>query len=246
MCVACNSLHLDLLAQTRHLHDMSKRAPIFSPSPAQWQSASAPVEYPDAVSVMEKRVAEIATGGAHEQAGELVWCLEHPALYSAGTSADVRDLIEPERFPVFKTGRGGQYTYHGPGQLVGYFMLDLRNRGRDVRAFVATLEQLVIDTLADFGVVAERRPGRIGVWVDMPDKTEAKIAAIGVRIRKWVSYHGISININPDLSHFEGIVPCGISEHGVTSLHALGIEATRTDVETALKKNFERTFGPID
>lgn len=220
---------------------MSNASTLFSITPVQWQASAAPVPYPAAVSTMEKRVAGIASGDSSER----VWILEHPPLYTAGTSANISDLIEPERFPVFKTGRGGQYTYHGPGQLVGYFMLDLRERGRDVRAFVAGLEQLVIDTLADFGVVADRRAGRVGVWVNMSDNTEAKIAAIGVRIRKWVSYHGISININPDLSHFTGIVPCGISEHGVTSLEALGIKATMQDVETALKQNFEKTFGSI-
>jgi len=207
----------------------------------QWRTSTTPVLYPGAVSVMEARVGAIGTGSDKE----LVWCLEHPALYTAGTSANAADLIDPDRFPVFKTGRGGQYTYHGPGQLVAYFMLDLRKRGRDVRAFVAGLEDMVIATLADFGVSADRRSGRVGVWVDMPDNTEAKIAAIGVRVRKWVSYHGISININPDLSHYGGIVPCGISDHGVTSLAALGVDATMQDVEAALKQNFEKTFGPI-
>jgi len=235
------SFRLDLRAQTSHLLNMNNASTLFSKTAVQWQSSPTPVPYPNAVSTMEDRVAAIASGGG----SELIWMLEHPALYTAGTSANLSDLIEPDRFPVFKTGRGGQYTYHGPGQLVGYFMLDLRKRGRDVRAFVAGLEQLVIDTLADFGVEADRRSGRVGVWVNMPDNTEAKIAAIGVRIRKWVSYHGISININPDLSHFTGIVPCGISEHGVTSLAALGIDASMQDVETALKKNFETAFGPI-
>ncbi|MCF6274207.1 MAG: lipoyl(octanoyl) transferase LipB [Robiginitomaculum sp.] len=220
---------------------MNKLSSTFSPAPVSWQSASVPVRYLDAVAVMEARVAVIAGDGAKE----LIWCLEHPALYTAGTSADISDLIDPDRFPVFKTGRGGQYTYHGPGQLVGYFMLDLKTRGRDVRAYVAALEQLVIDTLADFGVAADRRTGRVGVWVVLPDKSEAKIAAVGVRIRKWISYHGISININPDLSHYGGIVPCGISEHGVTSLAALGVEADMKAVEAALKKNFGKIFGPI-
>lgn len=220
---------------------MRYAATLFSNTPVIWQSSSAPVPYLDAVPTMEKRVADIAGGDISEH----VWILEHPPLYTAGTSADASDLIDPDRFPVFKTGRGGQYTYHGPGQLVGYFMLDLKKRGRDVRAFVAGLEQLVIDTLVDLGVEADRRTGRVGVWVNIPDGSEAKIAAIGVRIRKWVSYHGISININPDLSHFDGIVPCGISEHGVTSLEALGINATMQDVEIALQKNFEKTFGPI-
>ncbi len=232
---------LDLSVSARHILPMNKQVPIFSQSPIQWSSAPAPVQYPDAVAAMEMRIADITDGNDKE----LIWIVEHPPLYTAGTSADARDLIDPDRFPVFKSGRGGQYTYHGPGQLVGYFMLDLRKRGRDVRAFVAALEQLVIDTLADFGVAADRRSGRIGVWVVMPDKSEAKIAAVGVRIRKWISYHGISININPDLSHYAGIVPCGISEHGVTSLAALGIDATTADVEAALKRNFERIFGPV-
>ncbi len=189
---------------------------------------------------MQNRVADIS---AHK-AGELVWALEHPPLYTAGTSAKPQDLLEPDRFAVFKTGRGGQYTYHGPGQLVMYFMLDLRGRGRDVRAYVNTLEQLIIDTLAAFDVKAGRREGRIGVWVDTATG-EAKIAALGVRIKRWVSFHGISININPDLSHFDGIIPCGISEHGVTSLHALGIKAGRAEVEAKLKENFVKLFGPL-
>jgi len=191
---------------------------------------------------METRTASIAAG----EESERVWLLEHPALYTAGTSADSRDLIDPDRFPVFKTGRGGQYTYHGPGQRVGYFMLDLKTRGRDVRAFVAGLEDLVITTLADFNVAADRRAGRIGVWVNLPDGSEAKIAAIGVRIRRWVSFHGISINVNPDLSHFSGIVPCGIAEHGVTSLEALSISATMTELDAALQNNFTKIFGPIE
>ncbi|PHS37794.1 MAG: lipoate-protein ligase B [Robiginitomaculum sp.] len=223
---------------------MKNAAILFSKIPVQWQSADSSVLYLDAVSVMEKRVAGIASG----EASEMAWILQHPALYTAGTSANAADLIDPDRLPVFKTGRGGQYTYHGPGQLVGYFMLDLKQRGRDVRCFVAGLEQLVIDTLADFGVRADRRAGRIGVWVEMPDGQgnikEAKIAALGVRVRKWVSYHGISININPDLSHYGGIVPCGISEHGVTSLAELGIDTNIGKVEAALKKNFEKIFGP--
>ncbi len=252
MCARRISFRLDFTAQTRHLLDMSNTTTLFTNTPVIWQSSSKPVPYPDAVVTMEKRVAAIASGDgpelAKELTKELVWILEHPALYTAGTSANAADLIDPDRFPVFKTGRGGQYTYHGPGQLVGYFMLDLKARGRDVRAFVAGLEQLVIDTLADFGVEADRRSGRVGVWVNIPDDhgniKEAKIAAIGVRIRKWVSYHGISININPDLSHFSGIVPCGINEHGVTSLAALGIDTTMQDVEIALQKNFEQVFGP--
>jgi lipoyl(octanoyl) transferase len=190
---------------------------------------------------METRAAAIAAGEAAEQ----VWLLEHPPLYTAGTSADPADLVDPDRFAVFKAGRGGQYTYHGPGQRVAYLMLDLRTRGRDVRCFVSGVEQVVIDTLAELGVTGGRRTGRIGVWVDKPDGTEAKIAAIGIRIRRWVSFHGLSINVAPDLSHFSGIVPCGITEHGVTSLADLGVNATMADVDAALARNFIRLFGPI-
>lgn len=194
---------------------------------------------------MEARAAAIAMGEAREQ----VWLLEHPPLYTAGTSADPADLVDPDRFDVFKAGRGGQYTYHGPGQRVGYLMLDLRTRGRDVRCFVSGVEQLVIDTLADLGVTGERRTGRIGVWVVKPDGqgggVEAKIAAIGIRIRRWVSFHGLSINVAPDLSHFSGIVPCGISEYGVTSLADLGVDVTMAEVDAVLARNFTRLFGPL-
>jgi lipoyl(octanoyl) transferase len=215
-------------------------AGLFKDQHVQWTRSPDPVPYPHAVVHMEERVAAIAAGTAPEH----IWCLEHPALYTAGTSADSRDLIDPDFLPVFKTGRGGQYTYHGPGQLVAYFMLDLKTRGRDVRAFVAGLEGLIMDTLADFGVEAGRREGRIGVWVNLANGQEAKIAALGVRVRKWVSYHGISINIDPDLSHFNGIVPCGISEHGVTSLHAIGIGASLDEVEARLRAHFHTYFGP--
>lgn len=194
-----------------------------------------------AVEVMEARVMDIALHNTREQ----VWLVEHPPLYSAGTSADISDLVDPERFDVFKSGRGGQYTYHGPGQRVAYVMLDLRKRGRDVSAFVRTLEQWIIDTLADFDVVAERKCGRVGVWVTHTDDREEKIAAIGVRLKKWVSFHGIAINLNPDLSHFDGIVPCGIAEHGVTSLHALGKEVDIAALDTQLKVHFETLFGPV-
>ena len=190
---------------------------------------------------MESRAKAIAAGEAQEQ----IWLLEHPPLYSAGTSAKATDLVDPERFDVFESGRGGQYTYHGPGQRVGYVMLDLRKRGRDVAAFVRGLEQWIIDSLADLGVTAERRCGRVGVWVVLTDGSEAKIAAIGVRLKKWVSFHGISINVSPDLSHFGGIVPCGITEHGVTSLSALGKGADMATLDAALKRNFERLFGPV-
>ena len=191
---------------------------------------------------MEDRAKAIAAGDSEEQ----IWLLEHPPLYSAGTSAKAADLVEANRFDVFESGRGGQYTYHGPGQRVGYVMLDLRKRGRDVAAFVRGLEQWIIDTLAEFDVTAERRCGRVGVWVILPDGSEAKIAAIGVRLKKWVSFHGISINLNPDLTHFSGIVPCGIQEHGVTSLEALGKDANMTALDAALKVNFEQIFGPVE
>jgi lipoyl(octanoyl) transferase len=190
---------------------------------------------------MEARAAAIAAGEAQEQ----VWLLEHPPLYTAGTSAKETDLVAPDRFPVFAAGRGGQYTYHGPGQRVAYLMYDLRTRGRDVRCFVSGVEQAVIDALARFDVTAERREGRVGVWVVKPDETEAKIGAIGLRIRRWVSFHGLSINVNPDLTHFDGIVPCGIREHGVTSLADLGVDASMADVDAALKEALVAIFGPV-
>ena len=208
----------------------------------EWRISEGLISYPEAVAYMEVRAKAIAEGEAHEE----IWLLEHPPLYSAGTSAKETDLVKPDRFDVFESGRGGQYTYHGPGQRVGYVMLDLRKRGRDVAAFVRGLEQWIIDTLAEFDVTAERRCGRVGVWVILPDGSEAKIAAIGVRLKKWVSFHGISINLNPDLTHFSGIVPCGIQEHGVTSLTALGKDANMTALDTALKVNFERIFGPVE
>ena len=220
---------------------MSEPSKIYSAEPVDWQVSPALTPYPEAVGHMEARAKAIAAGEAQEQ----IWLLEHPPLYSAGTSAKATDLVDPERFDVFESGRGGQYTYHGPGQRVGYVMLDLRKRGRDVAAFVRGLEQWIIDSLADLGVTAERRCGRVGVWVVLPDGSEAKIAAIGVRLKKWVSFHGISINVNPDLSHFGGIVPCGITEHGVTSLSALGKGADMATLDAALKRNFERLFGPV-
>lgn len=198
--------------------------------------------YPDAVYEMESLAAAIAAGDLSEQ----VWLLEHPPLYSAGTSANETDLVDPNKFDVFSSGRGGQYTYHGPGQRVAYVMLDLRKRGRDVSAFVRTLEQWIIDTLAEFDVTAERRCGRVGVWVTREDGREEKIAAIGVRLKKWVSFHGIAINLAPDLSHFAGIVPCGITEHGVTSLKALGKDVSMAQLDEALKRNFELLFGPAE
>ncbi len=218
------------------------RAALRSDTPVEWVRASDPIAYPDAVSHMEARAAAIAAG----EAGEQVWLLEHPALYTAGTSAKAHDLVQPDRFPVFRSGRGGQYTYHGPGQRVAYLMLDLRMRGRDLRCYVSGVEQVVIDTLSRFGVDGGRREGRVGVWVDLDDGMEAKIAAIGVRVRRWVSFHGLSINVAPDLDHFGGIVPCGIAEHGVTSLAALGVEADMDAVDAALRESFEGVFGPTD
>jgi lipoyl(octanoyl) transferase len=206
-------------------------------TPIEWKTAKSLVGYPEAISFMEQRVAEIHAGTA----GELVWLLEHPSLYTAGTSASSTDLLEP-RFPVYKTGRGGEYTYHGPGQRVAYVMLDLRKSGQDVRRHVWRLEEWLIQTLGAFGVTGERRDDRIGVWVMLGDGTEKKIAAIGVRVRKWITYHGISINVNPDLEHYSGIVPCGIADYGVTSLHDLGIKASMNVVDTVLKKTFESVF----
>ena len=213
---------------------------IYSGSPVEWAVSDGLIPYPEAVSFMEARAAAIAVG----EASERVWLLEHPPLYTAGTSAKPADLVAPDRFEVFKSGRGGQYTYHGPGQRVGYVMLDLRKRGRDVSAFVRALEQWIINTLAEFDMTAERRCGRVGVWVTLDDGREAKIAAIGVRLKKWVSFHGISINLNPDLSHFDGIIPCGISEHGVTSFAALGKKTSMAELDSALKRHFEMLFGP--
>jgi len=201
--------------------------------------AAEPVDYPAALARMEREAEAIARGEARER----VWLLEHPALYTAGTSARPEDLVAPDRFPVFRTGRGGQYTYHGPGQRVAYAMLDLRRRGQDVRAYVAGLEAWLIDTLASFGVKGERREDRVGVWVARGAR-EDKIAAIGIRVRRWVSFHGVSLNVSPDLAHFDGIVPCGVREHGVTSLADLGIGAGMREVDAALKASFERIFGP--
>jgi len=207
----------------------------------EWRTQPGLLAYPDAVTGMEARVAQIRDG----EAGELVWLVEHPPLYTAGTSAQLKDLLEPDRFPVFETGRGGQYTYPGPGQRVAYAMLDLRNRGQDLRAYVRNLEAWVIDALQEFGVTGERREGRVGIWVTRGDGREDKIAAIGVRIRSWITYHGISINVSPDLSHFSGIVPCGIGEDmlGVTSLSGLGCAVSMDDLDAALKRSFARVFG---
>lgn len=212
----------------------------------EWITSEAPVPYPLAVEQMEARANAIARG----EAGEAVWLLEHPPLYTAGTSSKPADLKDPDRFPVFETRRGGQYTYHGPGQRVAYVMLDLNKRGKDVRAYVQKLEAWVIAALDEFNIKGEIRQGRVGVWVERPEKAplpdgtprEDKIAAIGVRLRKWVSFHGISVNVEPDLSHFDGIVPCGIEGHGVTSLVDLGLPVTMGDVDLALKRQFFEVF----
>lgn len=213
--------------------------------PAGWAVSTGYVDYPAAVAAMEARAAAIADGTA----GELVWLLEHPPLYTAGVSAKAGDLLAPDRFPVFESGRGGQFTYHGPGQRVVYVMLDLTKRGRDVRAFVAALEAWIIDALAAFNVTGELRDGRVGVWVERKGpgwSREDKIAAIGVKLRKWISFHGISLNVEPDLSHFSGIVPCGQVEHGVTSLVDLGLPVTMDEADAALRGSFAKVFGPVE
>ena len=213
----------------------------------EWITSDHPVPYPEAVAWMEARADAIARG----QAPEAIWLLEHPPLYTAGTSARPADLVQPDRFPVYQARRGGQYTYHGPGQRVAYVMLDVGRRGRDVRRFVGQLESWVIATLDEFNVTGEIREGRVGVWVRRDDKPltaaglppEDKIAAIGIRLRRWVSFHGLSINVEPDLGHFTGIVPCGISEHGVTSLVDLGLPVTMADLDAALMRRFETVFS---
>jgi lipoyl(octanoyl) transferase len=214
-------------------------------APVEWSICDTLVDYERAVAVMEARATAIAEGRARE----LVWLIEHPPLYTAGTSAHPEDLLDANRFPVFKTGRGGQLTYHGPGQRVVYVMLDLNRRGRDVRAFVSALESWVIETLDRFNVRGETRKDRVGVWVRRPEKgpaAEDKIAAIGVRLRRWVSLHGLAINVEPEIEHYSGIVPCGISGHGITSLADLGLIVSMPEVDMALAETFEARFGPID
>ncbi|MFN7003733.1 MAG: lipoyl(octanoyl) transferase LipB [Roseinatronobacter sp.] len=216
----------------------------------EWRVLPGLSDYDQTLAAMEARVAAISRG----EAPEAIWLLEHPPLYTAGTSADPTDLTAPDRFPVHIAGRGGQYTYHGPGQRVVYVMLDLNRRGRDVRCFVHQIEEWIIATLAEFGVRGERRAGRVGVWVTRPDKSplhdgsarEDKIAAIGIKLRRWVSFHGLSINVEPDLSHFDGIVPCGIREHGVTSLVDLGLPVTMEDLDLALMRTFATVFDTQD
>lgn len=217
--------------------------------PVEWLVADGLTSYPDAEAFMEARVAAIREGTA----SELVWLVEHPPLYTAGTSARDEDLLSPDRFPVYKTGRGGEFTYHGPGQRVAYVMLDLKRRREDIRAFVAALEEWIISTLESFNIKGERREDRVGVWVKRPEKsrladgtmTEDKIAAIGIRLRRWVSFHGISINVEPELENFGGIVPCGIAEYGITSLVDLGLPVSMDDLDLALKQSFHQVFGDV-
>ena len=212
----------------------------------QWEISDGEVEYSTALERMDSHVYQMINGNADEK----IWLLEHPSLYTAGTSANKRDLVEPNRFPVFETNRGGQFTYHGPGQRVVYVMLDLNKRGKDVKKFVKNLESWIALTLSEFNIIGQSRDGRVGIWVERPDKPlniygavqEEKIAAIGVRLKKWITLHGLSINLDPDLSHFQGIVPCGIKEHGVTSLVDLGLPVSMHDLDNALKKSFSKVF----
>lgn len=224
---------------------------IFLPStpspPVEWVVSDKLVPYPYALQQMEEHIGKIATGTANER----IWLLEHPPIYTAGTSAIKSDLLSPDRFPVYQTGRGGEFTYHGPGQRVIYVMLDLKRRKEDVRAFIGALEEWIIQTLAKFNIKGERREDRVGVWVVRPDRpatkqnefAEDKIAAIGIRLRKWVSFHGIALNVEPDLEHYSGIVPCGISDHGVTSFVDLGLPVSMNDVDVVLRQTFEKIFG---
>ncbi len=205
----------------------------------EWVRETAPILYPKAVETMERRVEAILDGSA----AEMVWLLEHPPIYTAGTGAVEADMLSPHRFPVYQSGRGGKYTYHGPGQRVAYVMSDLRTRGQDLRAHVWRLEELVIMTLLGFGIRGERRDGRVGIWVSSPEGAEKKIAAIGVRARKWVTYHGFSINVDPDLEHFSGIVPCGIAEYGVTSMKEMGSTTSMPELDAALERNWSEVFG---
>lgn len=227
--------------QTLSVENAFRSTDAGSSGEVEWRVSDGLVDYPDAHEQMEARVAAIAAGDATE----CVWLLEHPPLYTAGTSANADDLLAPDRFPVFETGRGGQYTYHGPGQRVAYVMLDLKRRKPDLRAFVAALEEWLIRTLWNFHIRGERREDRVGVWVSRPERglgREDKVAAIGIRVRKWVTFHGISLNVDPDLTHFEGIVPCGVQQHGVTSLVDLGIPISMPEVDCVLRQEFEALF----
>ncbi len=228
-----------LMAGVETVLDSEIATPTDEDGMVEWRIAEALVPYPRAVEEMERRVGEIRAG----QAGDMVCLLEHPPLYTAGTSADPADLLDPDRLPIFASGRGGRYTYHGPGQRVGYVIRDLRASGRDVHRHVRNLESWVIEALSRFGVPSERRAGRVGIWVDRGDGSEDKIAAIGVRVRHWIAYHGVSLNVSPDLRNYGGIVPCGITSHGVTSLEAMGIDVAMAEVDAALRGAFATAFA---
>ncbi len=233
---------MEVLTNTNEACQIDAKLHRADRQPVEWRIFERPLDYQQALAMMDARVAAIAAG----EAPEAVWLLEHPPLYTSGTSARPEDLLNP-RFPVYPAGRGGQYTYHGPGQRVAYVMLDLTRRGRDIRCLVQGLEQWVIDTLAAHNISGGRREGRVGVWVPRPDKgfaREDKIAAIGVRVRKWVTFHGISLNVSPDLAHYDGIVPCGITDQGVTSFEDLGLLLTLPEVDSVLRGRFEAIFGP--
>jgi lipoyl(octanoyl) transferase len=229
------------IASEREPPTISHPAPSAETRRVEWRTSPGLVPYEEAVAAMEARVAAIREGTAPE----LVWLLEHPPLYTAGTSARGADLVEPGLFPVHRSGRGGQYTYHGPGQRIAYVMLDLKERGADIRLYVRLLEEWLIRALARLGVAGERREGRVGIWVSGLDGRESKIAALGVRVRHWVSYHGIALNVAPDLAHYRGIVPCGISAHGVTSLAALGVAPGMDEVDAALRQAFAEIFDAM-
>lgn len=247
------SRHMIGCNMDQHMPERSQIATSFfaraGSAPVGWRVEPGLLDYPQALAFMEAYAESIRSAGAPET----IWLVEHPPLYTSGTSARAEDLIDPERFPVYAAGRGGEYTYHGPGQRVAYVMLDLKRRREDVRAFVAALEEWIIRTLDAFNIRGERREDRVGVWVQRPERppmpdgsmAEDKIAAIGIRMRKWVSFHGIAINVEPDLTHFGGIVPCGVQKHGVTSLVDLGLPVTMTDLDIALKAAFEDVFGPV-
>lgn len=227
------------IASEREAAAISRPAPADGSRPVEWRTSPGLVPYEEAVAAMEARVAAIRAGSA----SEMVWLLEHPPLYTAGTSARSADLVEPGLFPVHRSGRGGQYTYHGPGQRIAYVILDLKARGGDIRLYVRMLEEWLIRALARLGVAGERREGRVGIWVVGADGGESKIAALGVRVRHWVSYHGIALNVAPDLAHYRGIVPCGVSAHSVTSLAALGKTTEMDAVDAALREAFGKVFG---